>query len=194
MIYSLQKMVENGIWNEIFEILPPSNETIRSLSCVSSGNFATRLAILLTNYDETERELTLNSLRLSNEEKKKVLRLCKIKGFPTPNENPLKLARHFLHLYDNILYDALEVLSVYLSNDNFESFRTIVLSEKKQKRPLRISDLAIRGDDLIPLCNKNHALVGKTLNSLLTIVIDAPELNEKDTLISKAKELIKEFK
>ncbi len=191
--YSLQKIVENGIWNEIFEILPPSNETIRSLSCVSNGNFATRLAILLTNYDETERELTLNSLRLSNEEKKKVLRLCKVKDFPTPNENPLKLARHFLHLYDNILYDALEVLSVYLSNDNFESFKTIVLSEEKQKRPLRISDLKVNGNDLLPLCNKNHALVGKTLNFLLYLVIDAPDLNEKDILISKAKEIIKEF-
>ena len=191
--YSLQKIVENGIWNEIFDILQPSNETIRSLSCVSNGNFATRLAILLTNYDETERELTLNSLRLSNEEKKKVLRLCKVREIPALNENHTKWARHFLHLYDNILYDALEVLSVYLSNDNFESFKTIVLSEEKQKRPLRISDLKVNGNDLLPLCNKNHALVGKTLNSLLYLVIDAPDLNEKDILISKAKEIIKEF-
>ena len=193
VIYSLQKMVENGIWNEIFDILPPSNEAIHSLSRISNGNFATRLAILLSNYDETERELTLNSLRLSNEEKKKVLRLSKVKDFPYSNENPLKWARHFLHLYNNILPDALEVLSVCLSNDNFESFKTIILSEEKQKRPLSISDLAIRGDDLIPLCNKNHALVGKTLNSLLSLVIDNPELNEKEILINKAKEIIKEF-
>lgn len=191
--YSLQKIVENGIWNEIFEIVPPTNEAIHSISHVSNGNFTTRLAILLSSYDETERELTLNSLRLSNEEKKKVLRLCKVKDFPTLNENHTKWARHFLHLYDNILPDALEVLSVWINNGDFDSFKESILSEQRKKRPLRISDLAINGNDLLPLCNKNHALVGKTLNFLLYLVIDAPELNEKDTLISKAKELIKEF-
>ena len=191
--YSLQKIVENGIWNEIFEIVPPTNEEIRSITYVSNGNFATRLAILLSSYDETERELTLNSLRLSNEEKKKVLRLCKVKEFPTLNENHTKWARHFLHLYDNILLDALEVLSVWINNEDFDSFKEAIFSEQSKKRPLRISDLAINGNDLLPLCNKNHALVGKTLNSLLSLVIDTPELNEKEILINKAKEIIKEF-
>ena len=193
VIYSLQKIVDCGIWNEIFDILPPTSKTIHLISRVPNGNFATRLAILLSNYDENERELTLNSLRLSNEEKKKILRLCKVKDFPNLNENPLKSARYFLHLYDNILPDALEVLSIWLPNKDFAPLKEAILTEQKQKRPLRISDLAIRGDDLIPLCNRNHALVGKMLNFLLTLVIDRPELNEKDILINKAKEIIKEF-
>ena len=188
--YSLQKIVYLDIWNEIFDVPPPTKEQIHSLHRVPNGNFATRLAILLSNYNENERESTLNSLRLSNDEKKRVLRLCKVKDFPSPNENPLKWARHFLHLYSNILNDAIDVLSVWIENYDFESFKAIILSEQKEKRPLCISDLAIRGEDLIPLCQNNHALVGKTLNYLLQKVLEYPELNEKDKLLTIAKEMM----
>ena len=192
--YSLQKMVECGIWNEIFEIPTPTNEQICAVNLVPNGNFATRLAILLANYTEREQEQTLNSLRLSNDEKKVVLRLCKVKDFHIQSENYSKWARHFLHLYDNIWADALDVLSVWSKKEQFDIFKSIVLEEQKQKRPLRISDLAIKGDDLLPICQDNRALVGKTLSSLLKTVIDAPELNEKSILLDKAKEIIKEFK
>ncbi len=192
--YSLKKMVDGGIWNEIFEISPPSNEQICAINLVPSGNFSTRLAILLSNYSEDEQENFLNSLRLSNDEKKKILRLCKVKNFKIQSENYSKWARHFLHLYDNILADALDVYSVWAEKEKFDTFKSIVLAERMQKRPLRVSDLAIKGDDLLPLCQDNRMLVGKTLNSLLSLVIDAPEFNEKSILIDKAKEIIKEFK
>jgi tRNA nucleotidyltransferase (CCA-adding enzyme) len=193
-LYSLQKIIDGGIWNEIFEISPPKYEQICAINLVPSGNFSTRLAILFSNYSEDEQENFLNSLRLSNDEKKKILRLCKVKNFKIQSENYSKWARHFLHLYDNILADALEVLSVFEKTEKFNEFKATVWAEQKQKRPLRISDLAIKGDDLLPLCQDNRVLVGKTLNSLISLVIDAPELNEKSVLIEKAKEIIKEFK
>lgn len=193
-LYSLQKIIDGGIWNEIFEISPPKYEQICAINLVPNGNFATRLAILLANYTECEQEQTLNSLRLSNDEKKVVLRLCKVKNFKIQSENYSKWARHFLHLYDNICADALDVYSVWAEKEKFDAFKSIVWAERMQKRPLRVSDLAIKGDDLLPLCQDNRVLVGKTLNSLLSLVIDAPEFNEKSILIDKAKEIIKEFK
>lgn len=192
--YSLKKMVDGGVWNEIFEISPPKYEQIYAINLVPNGNFATRLAILLSNYSEDEQENFLNSLRLSNDEKKKILRLCKVKNFKIQSENYSKWARHFLHLYDNICADALDVYSVWAEKEKFDAFKSIVWAERMQKRPLRVSDLAIKGDDLLPICQDNRALVGKTLNSLLSLVIDAPEFNEKSILIDKAKEIIKEFK
>lgn len=188
--FSLQKMIDCGIWNEIFEISAPTNEEVDKISWVPDGNFATRLAILLSEYGENERESTLNSLRLSNDEKKKILRLAKVKDFPAPSENLLKWARHFLHLYDNILPDALDMLSVWMEKAKYEQFKTCVLEEQAKKRPLRISDLAIRGDDLLPLCNGNRALIGKMLTSLLDLVIDSPELNKKEILLLLAKETV----
>ena len=59
-----------------------------------------------------------------------------------------------------------------------------------KKRPLRISDLAVNGDDLLPLCKGNRALVGKTLNSLLNSVIDSPELNQKEILLQLAEKMM----
>ena len=188
--YSLKKMVECGIWNQIFDIKAPTNEQIDSLALVPNGNFATRLAILLSEYEEGEKESLLSSLRLSNDEKKTILRLCKAQKFQIPNKNYTKWARHFLHLYDNILPDALEVLSVGMEKSEFENFRSTVLSEQNQKRPLRISDLAVNGDDLLPLCKGNRALVGKALSSLLDLVIDSPELNQKETLLELAKRMM----
>ena len=188
--YSLKKMVECGIWSQIFEVRTPTNEQIDKLALVSSGNFTTRLAILLTEYEESEKENLLSSLRLSNDEKKTILRLCKAYSFDIQNENYTKWARHFLHLYDNILTDALEVLSIRIDKSEFENFKTIVLSEQKQKRPLRISDLAINGDDLLPLCKGNRAFVGKSLTSLLQLVIDSPELNQKEILLEYAKKMM----
>lgn len=189
-VYSLKNMIEHGVWQEIFDISAPTSAQIDKIKLVSNGNFATRLAILLSNYDEDERERILASLRLSNNEKRLILRLCKVQNFPALDPNQEKSARYFLHLYDNILPNALEVLSVWIGKDEFESFKTAVLSERAKKRPLRISELAINGEDLLPLCAENRALVGKTLSSLLNAVIDAPELNERETLLSLAKRMM----
>ena len=189
-VYSLKNMIEYGIWQELFDISAPTNDQIDKLKLVSDGNFATCFAILLSNYTETEREHTLDSLRPSNDEKRKIMRLCRIQEFPAPNENLSKWARRFLHLYDNILTDALEMLSVGMQNTEFETLKAVILFEQKQQRPLKISDLAVKGDDLLPLFKENRALVGKTLNSLLEIVIEAPELNEKEALLSLAKKMM----
>ncbi|MBO5715692.1 MAG: CCA tRNA nucleotidyltransferase [Clostridia bacterium] len=192
--YSLKKMIEYNVWQEIFDICAPTSEQISLTERVSDGNFATRFAILLSNYSENERERTLNSLRPSNDEKRKVLRLCRLSSFPALDSNFPKTARHFLHLYDNILHDALEVLSAWTKNEDFASLKEAILNEQKQKRPLKISDLAVNGEDLLPLCVENRALVGKTLNLLLEKVIEAPGLNEKPILLEQAKEIIKNFK
>lgn len=192
--YSLQKMVECNVWQNIFDVFPPTNEQINQLTLASNGNFATRFAILLSNYSENEREIILTSLRPSNEEKKKILRLCRVRDFPAQSSNLPKSARHFLHLYDNILPDAIETLSVWMKNEDFAPLKEAILSEQKQKRPLKISDLSVGGEDLLPLCAENRALVGKTLNFLLESVIEDPTLNEKSLLLDKAKEIIENFK
>lgn len=188
--YSLKKMIECDIWSQIFEFRAPTNEQIENLALVPNGNFATRFAILLSEYEESEKEGILSSLRLSNHEKKKILRLCNAKNFQIQSENLTKWARHFLYLYDNILLDALDVLSIHIGKGEFESFKASVFDEQMKKRPLRISGLAVNGDDLLPLCKGNRALVGKTLNSLLNSVIDSPELNQKEILLQLAEKMM----
>lgn len=164
-------------------------KTVARLSELSNGQFATRLAVLLADLDITAREDFLNSLRLSNEEKRIVLRLCRVKDFDlSDNKSTERLARQFLHLYANVLPLASEVLRFY--NPCAMDFLRVLELESAQKRPLEISDLAVNGNDLLPLCRGNHKQVGLLLKSLLNSVIDDPALNTKEKLLSIAASLI----
>ena len=166
-----------------------SAEIIARLSELSNGQFATRLAVLLADLDIDAREDFLNSLRLSNEEKRLVLRLCRVKEFEMPeNKSAERLARHFLHLYGNVLPLASEVLSFY--NPCASDFLRVLELENELKRPLEISDIAVNGNDLLPLCRGDHKQVGLILKSLLDSVIDDPALNTKEKLLSLAASLI----
>lgn len=214
--YALEKMIENGVWSALFTTTSPvaagqSTEpvtaeqsttppfavanmdkmakTVARLSELSNGQFATRLAVLLADLDITAREDFLNSLRLSNEEKRIVLRLCRVKDFDlSDNKSTERLARQFLHLYANVLPLASEVLRFY--NPCAIDFLRVIELESAQKRPLEISDLAVNGNDLLPLCCGNHKQVGVLLKSLLNSVIDDPALNTKEKLLSIAASLI----
>ncbi len=205
--YALEKMIENGVWSSLFttatpvtaaESTPPPftvanmdkmAKTVARLSELSNGQFATRLAVLLADLDITAREDFLNSLRLSNEEKRLVLRLCRVKDFDlSDNKSTERLARQFLHLYANVLPLASEVLRFY--NPCAMDFLRVIELESAQKRPLEISDLAVNGNDLLPLCRGNHKQVGLLLKSLLNSVIDDPALNTKEKLLSIASSII----
>jgi tRNA nucleotidyltransferase (CCA-adding enzyme) len=188
--YALQKMIECGIWNAIFDISAPKIEDVEKISLLQNGSFEARLAILLSNCNDGEKDAFLSSLRLSNAEKKKILRLCGVRNFKADPKNPAKWARHFLHLYGDILSEALSVLSAWMKGEDYTVFKNAVLDENAKKRPLRVSDLAISGEDLLPLCDKDRAKVGKTLSLLLEAVIDCPEKNQKDTLLTIAKSVM----
>lgn len=164
-------------------------KTVARLSELSNGQFATRLAVLLADLDITAREDFLNSLRLSNEEKRLVLRLCRVKEFDlSDNKSAECLARQFLHLYGNVLPLASEVLRFY--NPCAMDFLRVIELESAQKCPLEISDLAVNGNDLLPLCRGNYKQVGLLLKSLLNSVIDDPALNTKEKLLLIASSII----
>lgn len=65
-----------------------------------------------------------------------------------------------------------------------------VHEELTQGRPLRLKDLALDGDDLLELGLPRGPLVGLILEELLAQVLEAPELNDRDELLRRARELI----
>jgi tRNA nucleotidyltransferase (CCA-adding enzyme) len=185
VVYSLQKMMECDVWDKLFPVPMPDKNTICELDKLPSGCFETRLSVLIAHLDDGQKNEFLNSLRLSNGEKKLIIRLCTVKDFEIYDTDPAHCARNFLHYYGDILPVALEVLRFY--NRNSEEFVRLVEVENAQKRPLAVSDLKINGSDLLPLCKGDYSRVGKTLSLLLSLVIENPELNEKEKLIEIAK-------
>lgn len=185
--YSLKKMIDGGVWRELFYLPAPKNFEIEHISTLSDGNFATRLAILIAHLDNGEKEQLLNSLRLSNDEKKLVLRLDRIGIFSVVcagRENETD-ARYFLHLWGDVLTPALEVLRFWMGES--ADFEALIIEESKRRRPLTISSLEVKGSDILPLCEGDHRQVGLILKSLLDCVIENPELNEKEKLMEIAK-------
>lgn len=61
--------------------------------------------------------------------------------------------------------------------------------ERERANPHRIADLAVTGDDLIDLGFDQGPALGSALQTLLEAVLDDPELNRRDELLARAKEL-----
>jgi tRNA nucleotidyltransferase (CCA-adding enzyme) len=62
--------------------------------------------------------------------------------------------------------------------------------EREQASPHRLADLAIGGDDLIELGFQAGPALGGALEQLLAVVVDEPELNTREELLARAKELL----
>ncbi len=63
--------------------------------------------------------------------------------------------------------------------------------EKALNEPISLKDLAIGGQELSEIGIQKGPVMGKILNALLEEVIDNPNLNTKETLLYRAKELSK---
>ena len=83
------------------------------------------------------------------------------------------------------------MLAFFNEKEDIDEFLDALNSEKHKGNPLSISDLDIKGDDILPLCDKDYSRVGKTLEFLLKCVIEEPTLNRKEKLIEIAKKSLK---
>ena len=57
--------------------------------------------------------------------------------------------------------------------------------------PHRLGDLAVDGADLIGIGYEPGPALGAALRTLLTEVVDQPGLNRRDTLLARARELLR---
>ena len=188
VVYALEKMMENEIWSATFDVSAPSRDLILRFSELECRDFATRLSVLISTFSDIEKSEFLNSLRLSNKEKNLILRLSLVKNYIF-DENFVKndtCARRFLHLYTNIFTQGIALLRFWGESD----FADLVSAEASKKPPLSISELDIRGVDLLAICGDDHARVGFILNELLSRVIENPSINEKEKLTEIAKSLV----
>ena len=56
--------------------------------------------------------------------------------------------------------------------------------------PINLKDLKINGDDLLNIGFKKNSNLGKTLKTLLFFVINDVNMNKKEILLGKAKEIL----
>ena len=69
-----------------------------------------------------------------------------------------------------------------LQLEHLRTEENLLKEELKKKPPMKISDLAINGNDLIELGLPEGKIIGRILENLYKKVIDNPALNEKEYL------------
>ena len=98
------------------------------------------------------------------------------------NELGFELAEEFLDL----------IIFKHIDNFNFLHALELLKNYKKSNTPIFIKDLNINGKDLMEIGFKGEE-VGASLNSILNIIHERPELNEKEILINISKKVYKKI-
>ncbi len=147
---------------------------------------------------ELAREVMLR-LRFSNEEIHRVTHLVARHMFDYRREISDKAVRRFIK---RIGADSIEDLISLRKADDLahgpgkidekwiEEFRDRVHAQMEKSYPLRISDLAVNGNDVMDVLGLQPGPgVGKILNKLLEVVIEEPQFNRKDKLTEIMKDM-----
>jgi putative nucleotidyltransferase with HDIG domain len=106
---------------------------------------------------------------------------------------PRELRRYLAEHGDELAYD---ITAFRFADLRAKDRDTSVLEEnaagleRERANPHRIADLAVTGDDLIELGFTPGPALGDALRSLLDVVLDEPELNNRDELLARAKALL----
>lgn len=74
---------------------------------------------------------------------------------------------------------------------NLNDFMATVDEEIKKNTAVKVSDLAVRGNDLMDTFHISGPTVGQTLKALLDAVMDEKVTNDKDTLLAFAANILK---
>lgn len=141
--------------------------------------FEVRMAALFEEKNKPE----LAALKLSREESASIKLLCYKESFCA--ELSAKNARKLIQKYGELCEDAV------ILHGNSELLN-LVIAEKEKSPCVKAADLAVSGGELKDI-GIEPRLIGGIMTHLLDLVVDSPELNEKETLISLAKKQEKQI-
>ncbi len=143
-------------------------------------------------------EQALVRLRYPNELRRRVLRLVRSHMVDTSRSDPYRARRLLARYGDEVLADLLDHKEADLRGkgdpppaDELEKLGHLRASvDRERSSPHRIRDLAVRGDDLMAIGFAPGPALGSALSSLLDDVVRTPELNTREQLLERAKELL----
>jgi tRNA nucleotidyltransferase/poly(A) polymerase len=140
----------------------------------------------------------LSRLRYPSELRRRVVRIVRAHMIDTGRADPLRARKLLARYGDGLLNELLDHKEADLRgkgdpprHDELEKLtRLRATVERERRKPHRIRDLAVDGDDLIALGFVPGPAIGHTLRALLDAVVRTPELNTREQLLVRAKELL----
>ena len=145
-------------------------------------------------YTTIDAETKLRDLKFSNSEIKEIINYMKIYTsivFSTKCEQ-IDLSMLFrVLIYETCIEDVHKSLLLFMTISNCESLIELEsILTKQEKSCTKLSQLAVNGDDMVNLGVKLNE-IGTILDNLLREVIANPELNSRNILLEKAKNIMR---
>jgi tRNA nucleotidyltransferase (CCA-adding enzyme) len=176
----LQKCV--GIYRENFREGKDLFEHILDMATSLPPDLNLRLSVLLSNIQsiarvEEKKEIVvkiLKRIRFKNAVIKKVTVLTKV------NWQVLNFSKKI-----NI-----RQLASRIGTENLKDIWELKKALIKERPPVSLKDLALKGKDLIELGYKEGKEMGLVLKELLNLVLEKPALNQREILLTRVKEKI----
>lgn len=155
--------------------------------CLIKDSLILKLCCLLISVDDVTK--TLSRLRYDNKTNLRVSSLLKYKNISINNIDELsfKYMLRDLGVDDFFILIKLKELMGYNKNDIL-NLKIMAKNIINKNEPLTLKDLNINGKDILSLGVKHGADVGRILNLLLDHVLVNPSDNDKNILLSIAKE------
>ncbi len=178
---ALKKMSECGVLSHVFGDYIPTDKHMALLGDMPCEDYA-RLGFILSNADKASASEILRSLRCSAKQQKGAL--ATIAGSRICVQNAYDARRLFAStgIYAPAAARASELLGISPSG-------AYEMTIREQNTPHSLKDMKISGKDIAELGIKGKQ-IGAALDALLNLVVEDPTLNERDTLLSLANQII----
>ena len=148
------------------------------------SGFVVRDPVLITSFLSGDPAATLTRLRCSRAEIERGRRIGRFRG-GWPDPGSAVEVRRWMATVGHAVDDLVRLARVQGVAEGLEG---AVRRVRASGAPLTIGDLAVSGDDLVEAGVRKGPRVGKTLERLLSIVLDNPALNTKDDLLARIEE------
>ena len=197
---------------EVFSVFLPEisnmekecfEQLISQISYVPKEKFELRLTILFSYIYEVENSVKkiiriLKRLKYSNKIVEKVSNIIEVYNFDETSLNTQARIRYFIKdVGKEYVNDILILKRAVIASSSTPSFDKIERIEKeieiilKEKQPLSLKELDIKGTDLLANGFEADASLGVILEKLLDVVLEDPKKNKKDELLKIANEFKK---
>jgi tRNA nucleotidyltransferase (CCA-adding enzyme) len=180
---AVKLMSERGIFKYIFNDFMPDVSVLDKIELLPRTDVC-RLALLLWGADERTATESLKGLRLSGKQITGTLSALRGAKMRVENEAEARRLIAATGIYASFAASVSEAMGISPRG-------ATAMVERQQNAPSKLSDLKINGKDL-SLMGVKGKMIGETLSELLRVVVDEPLLNDRDTLVRLASEMIKE--
>lgn len=178
---ALRLMRQYGAWEYVFGDFVPSDRVLDGLSLMPRDVTA-RLGLFMCEAEQQQARELLRGLRCSGKQTTGALAVARGAVIEVGTDSDARRLISCVGIYAPLAAKASEIIGV----SHVGAYERVA---REQSKPCSVRELAVNGKDIAGLGARGK-LIGRTLDALLSLVIDDPSLNERARLLELAKKIV----